>query len=68
MQKKASIEEIRSRQYRTIRQTAGTTDIPEFRLRAWVKQGKVPGFYSASRFYVNVPLLLEGVQEGRISG
>ena len=43
------------KQFQTIRQAAAALGVPEFRIRAWVKQGNVPGFWSGTRFYVNVP-------------
>lgn len=58
----------KNNKYQTIRQAAASTGVPEYRLRTWVKQGKVPGFNAASRYYVNVPLFLDGLQEGRING
>lgn len=52
--------------FQTIRQTAVTTSIPEHRIRQWVKQGRTPGFHAGSRFYVNVPLFLAKINEGRM--
>lgn len=48
--------------YQTIRQTARNTGLPEFMLRSRLKQGKLPGYYSYSRYYVNVPMLLEMIE------
>lgn len=40
--------------YVSIRKTAERTGVPEFRLRAWKAQGKLPGFSAASRYYVDL--------------
>lgn len=45
--------------YMTIRQTARGTGLPEGMLRARLKRNKLPGFYAESRYYINVPLLME---------
>lgn len=47
---------------RTIRQTAATGILPEFRLRQMQKQGRLPGVYSGNRFLVNVDMLTELLQ------
>lgn len=44
-------------EFRTIRQTSVLYRIPEGRMREWQKQGKLPGYYSGTRFYVNVSAL-----------
>jgi hypothetical protein len=44
-----------STQFQTIRQVAKLNIIPEYALRRLVKTNRVPGFFSGSRFYVNVP-------------
>lgn len=43
----------------TINATSKKYGLPQFMLRGMQKRGELPGFYSASRFYVNVPMLLE---------
>ena len=43
----------------TINAPAKKYGLPQFMLRGMQKRGELPGFYSASRFYVNVPMLLE---------
>ena len=45
--------------FQTIRQTAHETGLPEGMLRARLKRSKLPGFYAESRYYINVPLLME---------
>lgn len=50
--------------FATIRGTAAELGVPSDRIRAWVKQGKVKGFYSGSRFYVNVAQLQEALERG----
>jgi hypothetical protein len=44
-------------QFKTIRQTAKLIPMPEQALRNMVRQKLVPGFYSGTRFYVNVDML-----------
>ena len=46
-------------QYSTIRQGAKTLGLPECILRKMVKSGTLPGFYSGTRFYVD----LDGTRE-----
>lgn len=41
-------------EFLTIRQTARQECIPENALRTLLKQNELPGFYSGTRFYVNV--------------
>ena len=43
----------------TIRQTAATGILTEHHLRLLEKQGKLPGVRSGNRFLVNVPILVE---------
>lgn len=45
--------------FMTVRQTARTGLISEYRLRLLVAQGKVPGVYSGNRFMVNYDLLVD---------
>ena len=45
--------------YMTIRQTAIETGIAVGTLRTRLKCNKLPGFYAGSRYYINVPLLME---------
>lgn len=45
----------KSTQFQTIRQVAKLFNLPEFSIRRLVKTGRVPGFYSGNRFYLNVP-------------
>lgn len=40
--------------FRTIRQTAETGLVSEWRLRQMLREGKLPGVYSGTRFYVDV--------------
>lgn len=49
----------------SIRETAKTGLLPEHALRLLQRQGKLPGFMSGTRFYVNLPQLLRqlGVEE-----
>ena len=53
-------------QFLTIPQTGATYKIPVALLRTMQKQGRLPGFFSGSRFYVNIDLLMEQLdQESR---
>lgn len=47
---------------KTVRQTAALGVLPEFRLRQMQKEGRLPGFYSGTRFYINVDMLVEQLQ------
>ena len=41
----------------TISETARQTGVKEFRLRQWKSQGRLPGYFAGSRYYINVDLL-----------
>lgn len=43
----------------SIRQTAATHILPEFRLRTMCAEGKLPGFYAGKKFMVNFQALCE---------
>ena len=45
--------------YMTIRETASETGLNEGTLRTLLKRSKLPGFYTGSRYYINVPLFME---------
>ena len=51
-------------QWQTIKKAAQTTGIYEHRIREWCKQGTVPGFYSGTRFYINMPAFIEQLNTG----
>ena len=46
----------------TINQTAKEIGLPHTCLRAMQAQGKLPGFYAGSRWYVNVDMLREQLE------
>lgn len=46
-------------EFKTIRQTAATGILPEYRIRIMVSQGNCPGFKVGNRFMVNVTALAE---------
>ena len=50
--------------FTTINGAAAQLGIPACRIRAWAKQGKVPGFYSGSRLMVDVGRLREKIETG----
>lgn len=54
------------KQYVSIRQAARIVGISHDRIRRWQKQGQVPGFYSGSWYYVNLPRFLEKLDAGEI--
>lgn len=54
------------KQYVSIRQAARIVGVSHDRLRAWQKAGELPGFYSGSRYYVNLPRFLEKLDAGKI--
>lgn len=49
-------------EFLTSRQAAKRGPLPEFRIRAMIKEGRVPGFYAGNRFLINYPLFLESLQ------
>lgn len=49
--------------FKTIRQTAAEGILPEFRMRQMLKQGKLPGIYSGTRYLVNVDALKAMLEE-----
>ncbi len=57
------ISEIRQPRMLTIRETAKTGILPETALRRLVKQGKIPGVYSGSKFIVNYDRLCAWLNE-----
>lgn len=46
-------------EFRTIRQTAATGILPEYRLRLMVAEGICPGIKTGNRFLINVTDLAE---------
>lgn len=58
--------ETNERQYMTIRQAARVLGINPDRIRQWQKQGLVAGFYSGSRYYVNLPVFRAALEAGQI--
>lgn len=42
----------------TIKQEAELGIVPGFRLRQMLKQGRLPGYYAGSRYYVNHDMLV----------
>ena len=54
--------------FKTISQTAKTGLLPEFRLRAMQKQGRLPGIYSGKRFLVNFDALVEMLERESVQG
>lgn len=58
--------EIDEKQFVTIRQAARVLGINPDRIRAWLKMGLVPGFYSGTRYYVNLPVFRAALEAGQI--
>lgn len=50
-------------QFLTINQTAAEIGLPHSRLRAMLSAHSLPGFYAGNRYYVNVDLLREMLEE-----
>lgn len=50
--------------FQTIREAAQSIGVPHSRIRDWQKRGLVPGFYSGSRYYVDVNRLREKLASG----
>lgn len=46
-------------EFMTTRQTAKSQNLPEHFIRSLIKARKCPGFYQGTRFYINVPMLME---------
>ena len=53
--------------YKTVRQTSKLYGIPEYRLRQWIKQGRVSGWHSGNRFMVDIEELLALLKEESMS-
>ena len=49
-------------QFLSINSTAKELGLPPFLIRSMQKRGECPGFFSGSRFYVNVDLLREQLE------
>ena len=49
--------------FQTIRQTAKLGILSEYNLRLRLAQGKLPGVYSGNRFLVNIPMLIEKLND-----
>ncbi len=49
--------------WQTIRQTARTLALPEYVVRTKVKCGEVPGFRQGNRFYCDVQLLAQMLEQ-----
>lgn len=58
--------ETSERAYLTIRQAARVLGVSHDRIRQWQKQGLVPGFFSGTRFYVNLPAFQQALEAGQI--
>lgn len=52
-----------TQKFLTIRQTAEAKILSEHHLRTMVKQGRLPGIRAGNRFLVNVPLLIEQLDQ-----
>ena len=49
--------------FQTIRKTAKLGILSEYNLRLRLAQGKLPGVYSGNRFLVNIPMLIEKLND-----
>lgn len=53
----------------TINQAGKRGPLPSSRLRAMLREGRLPGFYSGTRYYVNYTMLMEQLdRESRRNG
>ena len=59
-------KELSEREYLTIREAARLLHVSHDRIRAWQKQGLVPGFFAGTRYYVNFPRFKEKLEAGEI--
>ena len=50
--------------FNSINRTSAATGIPTSTLRRWLAEGRLPGFYSGSWFYVNCDELDEMLSAG----
>lgn len=48
----------------TVKETSKECGVPENLLRNLIKEGKCPGIYSGTRFYINVDALENIIREG----
>lgn len=48
--------------FKTIRQTAALGMLTENRLRIMLREGRLPGFYTGTRYMVNTDLLAEQLE------
>lgn len=51
------------KRFQTIREFSRNTGIGETRVRQWVKQGLVPGWYSGSRYYCDYETSMNNLNE-----
>ena len=47
----------------TVKKTAQMLDLSESMLRSWIKMGECPGIQHGNRFYINVDMLIEKIEE-----
>ena len=54
-----------NRPFMSIRQAARSTGISEYQLRAMLRENTLPGFYSGTKYNVDVPRLLDQLRESK---
>lgn len=54
--------------FQTLKEAAGTTGLSQRFLRDGCKSGTVPHVKSGTKYYVNVPLLIEQLNENSLKG
>ena len=52
-----------SKPFMSIRATARATGVSEFRLRAMLRENALPGFYSGTKYNVDLEMLLRQLRE-----
>lgn len=50
-------------EFLTIMQEAKRGLVPEYRLRQMLKQGKLPGYFAGTRFYIHHEMLVKQLDE-----
>ena len=48
----------------TVKKASVECGVPEHLIRTWIVEGKCPGIYSGTRFYVNVDKFEEMIRNG----
>ena len=52
------------RNFYTIKETARALGVPHMRIREWIRQGRVRGFTSGNRYYIDLQQLEAALKRG----